>query len=195
LNPSRTATAEPQDPLVMRAAAGERAAFEALVRRFQQPVFAFLGRMGLTQAEAEDLAQEAFVRAWQHLDRYRPEQAAFSTWLFTIARRLALNALDGAGHRLTDRSGDPPPNLACEQPGPAQTLQVRQQRDAIRAALRRLPAADRSVLALAYVQDLSLADIARVEACSESAVKARLHRARQRLRQAWAELNPLETTR
>jgi RNA polymerase sigma-70 factor (ECF subfamily) len=192
LIPCRPATAESPALLVERAVAGERAAFEALVRQFQRPVFGFLGRMGLAQAEAEDIAQEAFVRAWQHLDRYRPEQAAFSTWLFTIARRLALNAASRAEHRLADRSGDPPPDQACEQPGPAQALDARQQRDAVHAALCRLPAADRCVLALAYVNDLSLVDISRIEACSEAAVKARLHRARHRLREVWNELNPDE---
>jgi RNA polymerase sigma-70 factor (ECF subfamily) len=57
-------------------------------------------------------------------------------------------------------------------------------------ALRRLPARDRSVLALAYVHELTLADVARIEGCSEAAVKARLHRARQRLRDALPALNP-----
>lgn len=176
------------------AVAGDRPAFAALVRHFQRPLFAFLGRMGLGQATAEDLAQETFVRAWQHLAQYRADQGAFSTWLYTIARRLALNELDRAEHRHRDprpshtlgtAPGDAPalPEPACPQPGPAQTLAQRQQAQALQAALRQLPSADRSVLALAYVHDLSLADVARIEACSEAAVKARLHRARQHLRQ------------
>lgn len=175
---------------VARAAAGDRDAFERLVRHYQRPLFSFLGRMGLRQSEAEELAQDAFLRAWQHLDRYQVGQGAFSTWLYTIARRLALNHLDRAGHRLQLSTGDAPADAVCEQPGPAQTLQARQQRSALLEALRRLPMGDRSVLALAYVHELSLADVARIEGCSEPAVKARLHRARQRLREALPALNP-----
>lgn len=189
------ADAEHLDEQVSRAAAGDRAAFEVLVRHYQRPLFSFLGRMGLRQFEAEELAQDAFIRVWQHLDRYRVEQGAFSTWLYTIARRLALNELDRAGHRLQDNTGAAPPDTVCEQHGPEQCLQRQQQRTTLLQAVRSLPMGDRSVLALAYVHELSLADVARIEGCSEAAVKARLHRARQRLREALPALNPnaLET--
>lgn len=178
-------------PLVARAAAGDRSAYAALVRQFQRPLFAFLGRMGLRQAEAEELAQEAFIRAWQHLPHYRAETAAFSTWLFTIARRLALNALDRADHQRlhTGHPAAEDDSAACDTPGPAQALQSRQQQTQLQAALRRLSPDDRSVLALAYVHELTLADVARIEDCSPAAAKARLHRARERLRQALAELD------
>lgn len=173
-----------------RAAAGDRAAFERLVLHYQRPLFSFLGRMGLRQFEAEELAQEAFIRVWQHLDRYQAEQGAFSTWLYTIARRLALNEIDRAGRRLQDPTGDSAPDAMCDRPGPEQSLQEQQQRAALLAALRTMPSGDRSVLALAYVHELSLADVARIEGCSEAAVKARLHRARLRLREALPALNP-----
>jgi RNA polymerase sigma-70 factor (ECF subfamily) len=173
---------------VARAAAGDRAAYAALVRQFQRPLFAFLGRMGLRQAEAEELAQDTFVRAWQHLPRYDAAQGAFSTWLFTIARRLALNALDRADHQRlhTGHAAADDDGTACDAPGPAQALQSRQERAALLTALRRLSPDDRSVLALAYVHELTLADVARIEGCSPAAAKARLHRARERLRQALA---------
>ncbi|NML15114.1 RNA polymerase sigma factor [Azohydromonas caseinilytica] len=174
---------------VARAAAGDRTAYAALVRQFQRPLFAFLGRMGLRQAEAEELAQDTFIRAWQHLPRYDAGQAAFSTWLFTIARRLALNALDRADHQRLrtglDAAADE--EHACDAPGPAQALQSRQERARLQAALRRLSPDDRSVLALAYVHELTLADVARIEGCSPTAAKARLHRARERLRAALSE--------
>jgi RNA polymerase sigma-70 factor (ECF subfamily) len=174
---------------VARAVAGDRVAFEALVRHYQRPLFSFLGRMGLRQSEAEELAQEAFVRVWQHLARYQVGQGAFSTWLFTIAKRLALNELDRAAHRLQNCTGETL-EVACDQHGPEQFLQLRQRRAALLKALRSLPMGDRSVLALTYVQELSLSDVALIEGCSESAVKARLHRARHRLREALPELNP-----
>lgn len=175
---------------VARAAAGDRAAFAALVQHYQRPVFSFLARMGLRQAEAEELAQEAFIRAWQHLGRYRAEQAAFSTWLYTIARRLALNELDRAERRLQVPTDDTGPELASEQPGPAQALHLQQRQRWLQAAWRQLPAAQRSVLALACVHELKLAEVAQIEGCSEAAAKARVHRAKQHLRAALTELNP-----
>jgi RNA polymerase sigma-70 factor (ECF subfamily) len=180
--------------LVARAAGGDRDGYAALVRHYQRPLFGFLGRLGLRQCEAEDIAQEAFVRAWQHIDRYRAAQGAFSTWLYTIARRLALNEIDRAARRLHEASDSGLPETACERAGPAQALHAQRQRAALQAALRRIPAADRCVLALAHVHELSLADIAQIEGCSAAAIKARLHRARQRLRSEMTafDLAPLE---
>ena len=73
--------------------AGEPARFRALVQRYQRPLFVYLARMGLSNGEAEDLAQETFVRAWQHLADFDPDRGRFATWLFTIAQRLALTLL------------------------------------------------------------------------------------------------------
>ena len=146
--------------------------------------------MGLRPAEAQELAQEAFVRAWQNLGHYQRDKAAFSTWLFTIARRLALNELDRSERRWLVAADDNTPDPACDGPGPEQALQLQQQNQALQTALRQLPATDRCLLALAYVHDMSLADVAHIEGCSEAAAKARLHRARQHLRAAWLALHP-----
>jgi len=75
------------EQLVQQVLRGESRAFEVLVLRHQRPLFHYLGRMGLDAAETEDLAQEAFLRAYRHLHRFDPRRARFSTWLFTIARR------------------------------------------------------------------------------------------------------------
>jgi RNA polymerase sigma-70 factor (ECF subfamily) len=61
--------------------------------------------MGLSQAEAEEVAQDTFLRAWQHLDRFDASRAAFSTWIYTIARRLALDLLERAEHRYRVHDG------------------------------------------------------------------------------------------
>ena len=79
--------------IIERIAGGEREAFGELVQRYQQPLFGFLGRMGITQAQAEDLAQETFLRAWAHLQQFDPARAQFGTWLHTIARNLAFTWL------------------------------------------------------------------------------------------------------
>ena len=167
--------------VLQRIRRGEPQAFAELVARYQRPLFGFLGRMGLSQAHAEDLAQETFLRAWSHLSDFSPERAQFSTWLFTIAHNLACNFLQSAAQR-REVFGQGPEEPACAQPGPEQHLARGQDQARLQAALRQLPMAERSVLALVYVQELALADVARIEGDSLSAVKTRVHRAKQRLR-------------
>ncbi len=173
--------------ILERIASGEREAFAELVQRYQQPLFGFLGRMGMTQAQAEDLAQETFLRAWSHLHQFDPTRAQFNTWLHTIARNLALTFLTSRQQQAVipdDALGE----VACEQPNPMQHLHAKQERELLQQALRCLPMADRSALALAYVHGLSLTEVARIEGTSLPAIKTRLHRARQALR------SMLETT-
>jgi RNA polymerase sigma-70 factor (ECF subfamily) len=169
---------------------GNRQAFAAVVDRYQRPLFSYLGRMGLPQAMAEEIAQETFLRAWQNLGQYDPKRAEFSTWLFTIGRRLALNALERASHRLEVGQEDHLiPGEESEDhntPQPLERLELQQQQQRLQAALRRLPLHDRSALALAYLQGLDLKTIAAIENCSEAALKVRLHRAREQLRH-WLE--------
>ena len=170
-----------------RVFAGERHAFKAIVQHFQSSLFAYLGRMGCTQAQAEELAQETFLRAWQHLAEYDAKQAAFSTWLFTIAHRLALNELGKlANRRETPLVDEALELIAANTVTPAEQLQTQQQQQQLKRALLRLNLADRSAIALAYVQGLDLETIAQIEGCSEAALKVRLHRAKQQLHE-WLE--------
>ncbi len=184
--------------ILQRIACGEQRAFAELVAIYQRPLFGFLGRMGMGQAQAEDIAQETFLRAWTHLPSFDPAQAQFGTWLFTIARNLAYNALQSAAHQREVSGTDMDlPEAACPQPGPLQAMERAQQQAQLQAALRQLPMPDRSVLALVYVQELALADVARIEGDSLAAIKTRLHRAKQRLRellQANAESNHESST-
>ena len=170
--------------VLQRVARSDGQAFAELVVHYQRPLFAFLGRMGLNAARAEEVAQESFFRAWQNLPSYRSEQAQFSTWLFTVARRLALNELTRPQLRHEVGADDKTPEPTSGMAGPEQTLEQRQSQEQVHAALRSLSTDDRSVLALAYTHELSAANIAAIEACNVDAVKTRLHRARQRLRMA-----------
>ena len=167
--------------ILQRVAIGEQQAFAELIDLYKRPLFGFLGRMGLRQAQAEDIAQETFLRAWTHLHNFEPERAQFGTWLFTIARNLACDALRASPPQ-REIQGDEIAGQACRQPGPAQTLECAQQRALLQSALRQLPMADRSALALVYVHELALADVARIEGASLAAIKTRLHRAREKLR-------------
>ena len=179
--------------ILERIANGEQRAFAELVTIYQRPLFGFLGRMGMGQAQAEDIAQETFLRAWAHLPRFDPAQAQFGTWLFTIARNLACNALQSAAHqRELSGSEIELSDAACPQPGPPQLMERAQQQARLQAALRQLSMPDRSALALVYVHDLALADVARIEGDSLAAIKTRLHRAKQRLREL-LQANPVST--
>lgn len=174
----------PEPELLRRIVLGDRHAFAAVVQAHQKGLAGFLARMGLGTAQVEDLVQETFLRAWQNLARYQPAQAQFSTWLYTIARRLALNALERPARRHEVSAPDDLPEAACDAPGPAAALQRRRRQRQLQTALQRLPLEDRSVLALAYVQELDAAAVARIEGANVSAVRMRLHRARLRLREA-----------
>lgn len=169
------------DTILTRIRAGDRQAFAHLVTQFQGPLFGFLGNMGLSQRLVEELAQETFLRAWTHLGQYRPDLSQFSTWLFTIARNLALHEIGSAPHRREIPEEPDMPEPFYEQPDPDAALGLEQRRRLLHAALRRLSPADRSVLALAYLRDMTLDEVARIEACSLGAVKVRLHRAKARL--------------
>lgn len=92
-------------PLIERIRNGDRQAFGQVVIFYRGPLFGFLGRLGLNQSHAEEIAQETFLQAWKRLGSYDPHLAAFSTWLFTIARNLALNELSRAANRYEETGG------------------------------------------------------------------------------------------
>jgi RNA polymerase sigma-70 factor, ECF subfamily len=168
--------------LIRAALEGDNGAFGSIVRRYQQPLFSFLGRMGMPQALAEDIAQETFIRAWRNLPRFDASRAQFSTWLFAIARNLALNEFASA-KQLQEISADEAlmEHESADVPV-ADALIAKQQRLALQQALRKLPSDDGAILALAYVNELDLASISRIEHCSLAAVKTRIHRAKLKLR-------------
>lgn len=174
-------------PLLKKIKVGDTHAFADVVRHYQGPLFGFLGRMALNQAHAEEVAQETFFRAWKNLDEYKPEIAEFSTWLFTIARNLALNELSRAAYQRESAIAEDLPEVACERLQPPDELARIQQKKRLQAALWKLPLPDRSALALAYIQDLEMTAIARIEGCTVAAIKTRLHRAKEKLRQLLEE--------
>lgn len=160
---------------------GNQQAYAEIVNHFQHSLFAYLGRMGISQSQAEELAQETFLRAWQNLNRFDPEKAAFSTWLFTIARRLALNELSRFSNKYESTGHESVEPETDESKTPNEDLAQKQQKQRLTQALLKLPLDQRNLLALAYVQELELADIARIEDCPVGTIKSRLYRARQAL--------------
>ncbi len=172
--------AKPSDAaLVARARKGDQAAFEQLVRRHQHYVFNVAYRVLNDTTEAEDIAQEAFVRAWRGLPDFR-SQAKFTTWLYRIVHNLCLNRLPGLQHDLLqiepleDMLNDPAPS-------PHDLFEARERVAFLHAELEQMPHKYRLVLTLRYLQDLTYDEIADVLDLPMGTVKTHIHRARQML--------------
>lgn len=169
--------------LVARAQAGDQEAFAVLVRRYQLPVVRFCQRMTRSVPDAEDLAQETFVRLYRHISRLRPE-AKFTTVLFGIARNLTLNFLRGQKRRGWFRHTAPalPETAAPVRDQPSQAAHVSEIEAALEAGLARLSPDHREVLLLRELEGLDYREIARVTGCNIGTVRSRLARAREQLR-------------
>lgn len=164
---------------VRRARAGDDGAFTQLVETYQTPIFNLCYRMLGEAGEAEDAAQETFLRAYSQLARYDPSRS-FKTWLFSIANHHCIDRL--RKRRLTWLSIDddlpPHPALQDHEVGPEEASVRREQTEMLQTLLARLAPDDRAVVAMRYWHDLSYEEIAEATNTTVSAVKSRLHRAR-----------------
>ena len=174
----RSSDSPKDEQLALRARQGCSASFERLVRRYQTRLVNFLRQRTAVIADAEDLAQDTFIRAYENLHRYR-DSGAFSTWLFTIARRLCINhgrnkrtqANSEALHSV-ESAAIPPQQAASD----AETKRLLWE-----VAAEMLNERQMTVLWLYYVEDMSVAQVARVVDRSSVAVKMMLFRARKKL--------------
>ena len=166
--------------LLARCREQDPAAFRAFVVAHQRMVFALLSRMLGAGADVEDLAQEAFVRAYRAFPAFDPNGAAKpSTWLLTIATRLAL---DHKKRATLDASDDG--DRAASTATPETQLEQRQLGVAIAAAAAKLPDDQRAALVLAEIHGFSTAEIAEALRVPEATAKTRLFRAREKMREA-----------
>jgi RNA polymerase sigma-70 factor (ECF subfamily) len=178
--------AEDEDVRLMLALrAGDEAAFDALFARWSAPLLRYLERLVRDPAGAEELAQEVFLRVYRARERYEPD-ARFSTWLFTIATRLAWNELRRPRHRHPHEAFDGddetgPLPLAGHEPASDVVADARRTGALVERALDRLPERQRAALWLAAVEGLSYADVAALLETTERSVKALVHRARTAL--------------
>jgi RNA polymerase sigma-70 factor (ECF subfamily) len=172
-----------EDTLLQRAAGGDMAAFEELVMRHADRLFASLRRFGLDDAEAQEVAQETFLRAWRSLPRFE-RRSRFFTWLYRIGfneaqRRLARRPAAAMTVLTDERSLD---ELADERPGPDEQAEVKELRQALERALGELPVDLRAPVVLRDIEGLSTSEAASILDLGEPAFKSRLHRGRMALR-------------
>lgn len=168
--------------LVQRTLAGDQQAFGELVRRFERDVFNLTYRMLNERTEAEDAAQEAFLRAYTNLERY-DQGRSFKTWILSIASNHCIDRI--RRRRLTWLSLEEPlpphPALASDAPNPEEETLTNERNLLVQGLLDSLNPDYRLAVVLRYWYDLSYAEIAEMLETTESAVKSRLFRARQAL--------------
>jgi RNA polymerase sigma-70 factor (ECF subfamily) len=167
---------------VQQARAGDQAAFARLVEAYQTPVYNLAYRMLGNTVEAEDAAQETFIRAYTRLDTYDPARK-FSSWLLAIASHYCVDVL--RRRRMNYLSFDElPPMVELSMPRTTQPEQVvvsQQEASAVQRLLDTLPPAYRTPVVLRYWYDMSYREIAETMGVTESTIKTRLHRARAKL--------------
>ncbi len=191
---AQMALRDPDIRLMLRVRdADDRAAFAELVGRFQHRLVAVMHHLVGHPDEAEDLAQEVFLRVYRTRQKYTPK-AKFATWLFTIANNLALNALRDRKRRpaVPLEVGDPnsssswqagQPAAGRDEP-PTRHLQQEELAAVVRRALDRLNDRQRMAVVLNKFEDMNYAEIAEVMGLTTKAVKSLLSRARSRLRES-----------
>ena len=165
--------------LVRRTLSGDQEAFSSLVEKYKDPVFNVAYRMLGNPTEAEDVAQEAFVRAYTQLHTYK-ETHRFSTWLLSIASHLSIDQLRRRRFLALPLENVPFLEwIADVGPGPEQSALRHETADDMQRILDTLPVKYRAVLLLRYWHDFSYEEIAHTLDLTPALVKARLHRARE----------------
>ncbi len=181
------ATLERDTELMLRVREGCPSSFALLLERNRGPVVNFVYRMVQSQAVAEELAQEVFLRVYKSRASYEPT-AKFSTWLFRIATHLAINHLrdtrneKGQARLDEEREDGVAIQVADGTPTAEQRLVGAQRAEEIRAAVAALPEKQRAAVLMHKYQEMDYRQIASVLGCSESAVKSILWRAYETLR-------------
>ena len=174
--------------LIRQVLAGQTNAFSELVERYQTKVYNLALRLCGSEDDAFDLAQEAFLRAWQSLGTFHFD-AAFSSWLYRLTSNICIDYLRKKKRSkvisLTfedDDGGEAQLELPDPSPTPEQSLLKKEEHALLREAMNALPVEARQILTLRVVNDLSYAEIAEVMGIKEGTVKSRLARTRDALR-------------
>ena len=178
---------------VVQAQQGSDEAFTHLVEAYQKHVYNLCFRMLGEPETAEDAAQETFLRAYQHINRY-DRKRPFATWLLSIAAHYCIDCLRRRKFSITsidqdeDENGLELPDLVV--PNPESEVMHNQQKEQMQGLLKRLDSVDRAAIVLRYWNDCSEAEIAETLNLTVSAVKSRLHRARRELAGLWQADTP-----
>ncbi len=178
-----------------QASQGDEQAFARLVEVFQVPVYNLCYRMLGEPAEAEDAAQEAFLKAFRGLHRYDPERR-FGSWCLSVAAHECIDRLRRRRQSTVALNAvDEEVAFPDAAPGPESMLMRREQEQRVGQLLKRLSPLDRAIITLKYWYDMPLEEIAEDLGLTTSAVKSRLHRSRRELAERYLESASLEPLR
>lgn len=174
--------------LMLKVAQGDEAAFEQLIERHQQLVIGTVAKMLGNASDAEDIAQQVFIRLWKSAPRYKPK-AKFTTFLLTITRNLIFNESRRKSRKkeysINEREDDF--HLQTPDPhsnSPDETILQQELRQAVDDAIAKLPEKQRLAVVLRRYEDMPYDEISSILGLSVSAVKSQLFRARQALRES-----------
>ncbi len=176
---------------VLQAQQGSDEAFTQLVETYQKPVYNLCYRMLGKPEEAEDAAQETFLRAYQNLHRYDLSRS-FGTWILSIAAHYCIDRLRKRKFAIFSMDAENDDGAAFELPDPASPdpeteSAKREERDRLHLLLKNLDPTDRAAVIMRYWYDFSEVEIAQSLKLTVSAVKSRLHRSRRALAGMWQE--------
>jgi len=177
---------DPDLPLVRRAGAGDARACAALVDRHLDGIIGFASRYLGNRADAEEVAQEVFLRVWRHAASWQPGQARFKTWLY----RVAVNLCHDRARRRPVLPLEDAPEMISDAPSASVQLQRDQVSQQVRRALDALPERQKSAIVLCYYEEMDNAAAADVMDLSVDALESLLARGRRRLRDLLAAERP-----
>ena len=170
-----------QENIIARARRGDADAFEQLVAAYRDQVFRLALRMCGSEADADEVAQEAFLSAWKGLPNFRGD-SQFSTWLYQLTSHAAIDLMRREKRQIAaeDITGVSAPDPA---PGPQQQAERSEQRQAVRDAIMQLTPEYRQIVVLRFLQELSYEEIGAVLKLPSGTVKSRLNRAKAQLKE------------
>lgn len=172
-----------------RARKGDAEAFSRLIELYQRPVYNLCYRMLNDGGDAEDAAQETFLRAYKSMKEYDPNRA-FPTWLLSIAAHYCIDQIRKRRMAVVSMEDLPYPEISDDAPGPESTISRKEEQGRVHALLETLNPTDRAAVVMYYWYDFSYDEIGEALSLSLSAVKSRLHRARLSMAQEWINQQP-----
>jgi len=180
---------ENESEWLIKAQKGDSQAFSYLVETYQRPVYNLCYRMLGNAQDAEDAAQETFLRAYKSMRRY-DNRRSFSTWLLSIAAHYCIDQIRRRRYPVVSVEELTVPDLPDVSPGLESKLSRKEEQRRVRAILNVLDPVDRAAVVMYYWYDFSYQEICESLSLTTSAVKSRLHRARRAMAQEWLDRQP-----